>query len=173
VLAVAEPSQPTIAQVQGKAIGGGLMLVRSCDLVVASVDAAFSDPVVAFGVNGHEFFVHAWELGARKAKELLFTDGAITADEARAIGMVNRGVPNGDLADEALAMARRVARLPSMGLKLAKQAVNQSLDAQGQWGAVQAAFSLHQLGHAHNREVHGLAVHPDGAALIRQLSAEP
>jgi enoyl-CoA hydratase len=164
--------KPTIAQVQGKAIGGGLMLVWSCDLIVAAEDARFSDPVVAFGVNGHEYFVHAWELGARKAKELLFTGAAITADEARALGMVNRVVPNDTLVAETLTLARRVARMPSMGLKLAKQAVNQSLDAQGQWAAVQAAFSLHQLGHSHNREVHDYPVHPDGAAIIRELSAE-
>ncbi|MCP4964677.1 MAG: enoyl-CoA hydratase, partial [bacterium] len=48
-------SKPTIAQVQGKVIAGGLMLVWPCDLVVASEDATFSDPVVAFGVNGVEY----------------------------------------------------------------------------------------------------------------------
>ena len=81
---------PIIAQVQGKVIAGmGLMLVWPFDLVVASEDAQFSDPVVAFGVNGHEFFVHAYELGHRKAKELLFTgDHAIGAAEAKTLGMV-------------------------------------------------------------------------------------
>ncbi|MDP4701670.1 MAG: enoyl-CoA hydratase-related protein, partial [Ilumatobacteraceae bacterium] len=53
--------KPTIAEVQGKVIAGGLMLVWPCDLVVASSDATFSDPVVVFGVNGHEFFTHVWE----------------------------------------------------------------------------------------------------------------
>jgi enoyl-CoA hydratase len=164
--------KPTIAAVQGKAIAGGLMLVWSCDLVVASEDATFSDPVAAFGVNGHEFFVHAWEVGARKAKEMLFTGGAITAEEGRQLGMVNRVVPREQLETAALDMACRIARMPSMGLKLAKQSVNQSLDAMGQWSAVQAAFSLHQLGHSHNREQHGHLVDPGGAALIRELSSE-
>lgn len=163
--------KPTIASVQGKVIAGGLMLVWPCDLIVAASNAEFSDPVVAFGMNGHEYFVHAWELGARKAKELLFTGGSIRAAEAAALGMVNRVVEPEDLADVTLELAQRVARMPSIGLKLAKQAVNQSLDAQGYWSAVQAAFSLHQLGHSHHREVFdGLHVDPNGAALIRELS---
>ncbi|MDQ1566368.1 MAG: enoyl-CoA hydratase [Actinomycetota bacterium] len=162
--------KPTIAQVQGKAIAGGLMLVWVCDLVVASSDAEFSDPVVAFGVNGVEFFTHAWELGPRRAKEMLFTGAPVTADEGRQLGMVNHVVERDDLGRFTLALAERIARQPSMGLKLAKQAVNQSLDAQGQWTAIQAAFSLHQLAHSHNMQVHGQIVDPGGAAVIRNQS---
>jgi enoyl-CoA hydratase len=164
--------KPTIAATQGKTIAGGLMLAWSCDLIIAAEDASFADPVVAFGVNGHEFFLHAWEFGGRKAKELLFTGAAISAAEAEALGMVNRVVPTEELREAALELARRVARMPSIGLKLAKQAVNQSLDAQGQWTALQAAFSLHQLGHAHHREVFGYPVDPAGVERIRNLSKD-
>lgn len=160
--------KPTIAQVQGKAIAGGLMLVWVCDLVVASSDAEFSDPVVAFGVNGVEFFTHAWELGPRRAKEMLFTGGAVSAAEGRQLGMINHVVEREDLDGFTLGLAERIARQPSIGLKLAKQAVNQSLDAQGQWTAIQAAFSLHQLAHSHNMQVHGRLVDPGGAAVIRE-----
>ncbi len=63
--------KPTIAQVQGKVIAGGLMLVWPCDIVVASENATFADPVVAFGLNGHEYFTHVlgtWSsAGARNA----------------------------------------------------------------------------------------------------------
>lgn len=162
--------KPTIAATQGKTIAGGLMLAWSCDIIIASRDATFSDPVVAFGVNGHEFFLHAWEFGGRKAKELLFTGASISASEAHALGMVNHVVDPDDLESAAFTLAQRIAHMPSVGLKLAKQAVNQSLDAQGQWTAVQAAFSLHQLGHSHNRELHGLPVDPDGADRIRRLT---
>jgi enoyl-CoA hydratase len=163
--------KPTIAEVQGKVIAGGLMLIWPCDLIVAAEDAEFSDPVVAFGLNGHEYFVHTWELGARKAKELLFTGGSIGAAEAAALGMVNRVVPRADLATATLDLARRIARMPSLGLKLAKQSVNQSLDAQGYGSAIQAAFSLHQIGHSHNRELFdGQIVHPEGATVIRELN---
>lgn len=161
--------KPTIASVHGKVTAGALLLAWPCDLIVAAEGTTFSDPVVAFGCNGHEFFVHAWELGARKAKELLFTGGSITAAEAQQLGMVNRIAPPDELEAVTLEMARRIARMPSIGLKLAKQAVNQSLDAQGQWTALQGAFTLHQLAHSHSREVHGMNVDPSGADRIREL----
>jgi enoyl-CoA hydratase len=160
--------KPTIAQVQGKVIAGGLMLVWPCDLVVASEDAQFSDPVVAFGVNGHEFFVHAYEVGHRKAKEMLFTGDAIGAQEAKTLGMVNHVVPREDLEAFTLEMAEKIGRRPSIGLKLAKMSVNQSLDAQGMWTAVQSAFGLHHLGHTHALAVHGIRVEPSGARVIRE-----
>ena len=109
-------------------MAAGLMLVWPCDLIVATEDAEFSDPVVAFGCNGNEYFVHPWELGARKAKELLFTGCAIGAREAQMLGMVNHVVSAGDLGPFTLALAERVALRPTMGLKLAKLAVNQALE---------------------------------------------
>ena len=166
--------KPTIAAVQGKVIAGGLMLVWVCDLIVAADDAEFSDPVVAFGLNGHEYFVHPWEVGARQAKAMLFTGDAIPAERAFQLGMVNHVVPLAELDGFSRALAGRIATRPTMGLKLAKQAVNQSLDAQGQWAAIQAAFSLHELGHSHNMQVHNLPIDPEGAAVIRrQSSATP
>ncbi len=160
--------KPTIAQVQGRAIAAGLMLIWPCDLIVASTDATFSDPVVAYGCNGHEFFVHPWEVGARKAKEMLFTGEEISAAEALQLGMVNKVVERDHLETTTLELAGKIVKRPSMGLKLAKQAVNQALDAQGQWTVVQAAFSLHQLGHAHNMQLFGSVIDPAGAALVRQ-----
>ena len=77
-------AKPTIAQVQGKVIAGGLMLVWPMDLIVASEDATFSDPVVAFNVNGVEYFAHPFEAGTRLAKEMLFTGRSLTADELMA-----------------------------------------------------------------------------------------
>ncbi|MGB0998340.1 MAG: enoyl-CoA hydratase, partial [Pseudomonadales bacterium] len=150
--------KPTIAEVQGKVIAGGLMLVWVCDLIVATEDATFSDPVVAFGVNGVEYFAHPWEFGPRKAKELLFTGGRMTAQEALSCGMVNHVVAPADLTTFTDDLAARIAQRPSMGLRLAKQSVNQALDAQGFYSALQAAMSLQQLGHANNEIVHGRAV---------------
>ena len=162
--------KPTIAQVQGKVIAGGLMLVWPMDLVIASEDATFSDPTVAFGVNGHEYFTHAWEVGARKAKEMLFRGHGLTAEECHRLGMVNHVVPRDDLERFTLQIAEEIAARPAMGLKLAKLAVNQSLDAQGQWNAIQAAIGLHHLGHAHARVVHGIPVDPNGAEVIRNMN---
>jgi enoyl-CoA hydratase len=153
--------KPLIGAAQGKTIAGGLMLLWVTDIILASDDAVFSDPVVAAGVNGVEYFAHPWELGARKAKEMLFTSDWITAEEARQLGMVNRVVPRAELADATLEMARKIARKPSFGLKLAKESVNQALDAQGQLAAFKAAFTMQQLAHTHARLLYGdLAADP-------------
>ena len=160
----------TIASVQGRVIAGGCMLVWPCDLVICSEEASFADPVVAFGVNGVEYFAHPWELGPRKAKEMLFTGDAISAQECYQLGMVNHVVARADLETFTLDMAAKIAQRPMMGLKLAKMSVNQAVDAQGFYNALQSAFSLQHLGHSHNQQVHGMPVDPAGAAIIRGLS---
>ena len=96
-----------------------------------------------------EWFSHPWELGPRRAKELLFTGDPIAAADAHRLGMVNHVVERGELMDFTLALARRIAAKPSFSLKLAKMAVNQALDAQGFHTAQQAAFNLQHLGHSH------------------------
>ena len=135
--------KPTIAEVQGKCIAGGLMLAWICDLIVASDDAAFQDPVVQMGVCGVEYFAHPWELGARKAKEMLFTSDWVSAEEAHRLGMVNHVVPRAELSAFTLELANKIASKPSFALKLTKEAVNQSLEAQGQWQAMLSVFNLH------------------------------
>ncbi len=165
--------KPTIAEVQGKVIAGGLMLVWPFDIVVASEDATFQDPVVAFGANGVEYFGHPWEFGVRKAKELLFTGRAITAKVARELGMVNRVVPRERLADETMELAREIAAQPAMGLKTAKESVNQMQNEQGLYAALRSAMGMQQLAHAHNYIVHKMAVDPAGMALVRDLAKKP
>jgi enoyl-CoA hydratase len=98
---------------------------------------------------------------------MLFTGDALSAEDARRLGMVTDVVRVDELAAYTLSLAERIATRPSMGLKLAKQAVNQALDAQGQRTAVQAAFSLHETGHAHNMVLYGSPVDPSGAQAIR------
>jgi enoyl-CoA hydratase len=159
--------KPTIAQVQGRTIGGGLMLVWPCDIVIASKGASFRDPVVPMGANGCEYFVHPWEVGARKAKEMLFTGNAISAQEAHALGMVNQVVDEQDLESFTLTMAAQIATRPLFALQLAKMSVNQALDAQGQTQAVRSAFALHQIGHANNLHQHESLVIPESGSQIR------
>jgi enoyl-CoA hydratase len=154
--------KPVIAAAQGMTIAGGLMLLWVADIILAADDATFSDPVVAFGVNGVEYFAHPWEFGARKAKELLFTGDTFTAQEAMDAGMINRVVPAADLESATMAMAAKIATKPGFALKLAKESVNQTLEAQGQYNAFRAAFSLQHLGHANNKLRFGMAIDPSG-----------
>ena len=165
--------KPTVVAVHGKVIAGGLMLVWPFDLVVAADDTTFQDPVVAFGVNGVEYFGHPWEFGVRKAKELLFTGRAITAAVAKELGMVNRVVPRESLMEQTLTLAREIAAQPMMGLKLAKESVNQTQNSQGLYESLRAAMAHQQMGHAHNRIVHGMSVDPGGAEIVRRLAAAP
>lgn len=154
--------KPTIAQVQGKCIAGGLMLVWPCDLVVASDDAAFLDNTVPMGVGGVEFFAHPWEVGVRKAKEMLFTADWLSAQDALRLGMVNHVVARDQLGDFTLALAERIAQKPLFALKLAKESVNAAQDAQGRVNAMQTSFALHQLAHTHNLLLYGKLVNPEG-----------
>lgn len=140
--------KPSIAAVQGACIAGGLLLAWPCDLIVAADDARFSDPVVLMGIGGVEYHGHTWELGPRKAKEMLFTARPIDAQEAERRGMVNRVVPRDRLDEEALALAREIAQMHPHALAMAKRAVNQTLDIMGQGAALQSCFDIHQLGHA-------------------------
>ena len=128
----------------------------------------FSDNTVGMGVGGVEYFGHPWELGPRKAKELLFTADWLTAQEARSLGMVNHVVPADELAEFTLALAQRIAAKPLFALKLAKEAVNAAEDAQGRASAMNTAFALHQLAHSHNMQVHGVPVDPSGIQVRRK-----
>jgi len=140
----------TIAQVHGSVFSAALMLAWCCDLIVAAEDTTFADVVgTRLGMCGVEYFGHPWEFGPRKAKELLLTGDAIDAVEAHRLGMVSKVFPADDLADRTLALARRIAVLPTMTTLMIKESVNQSVDAAGFHTALDAAFSVHQLNHAH------------------------
>jgi enoyl-CoA hydratase len=154
--------KPTIAQVNGACIAGGFMVANMCDLVVASDDAFFSDPVChTLGAAAVEVLIHPWVMGARKAKELLFTGGRMSAREAHEIGMVNRVVPRAELEAETMRMAAQVAGCDPFALKLVKRSINRGLDMQGLRSAVQAHFDTHQLSHMsegfQRRRAEGLA----------------
>jgi enoyl-CoA hydratase len=144
----------TIAQVHGNVLAAGLMLMWACDLIVASEDTVFADVVgTRLGMCGVEYFAHPWEFGPRKAKELLLTGDSIGADEAHRLGMVSKVFAPDALADDTLAFAARIARLPSITSLLIKESVNQAVDAMGFSTALSGAFTLHQLNHAHWRNV--------------------
>ncbi|ODU06853.1 MAG: enoyl-CoA hydratase [Pseudonocardia sp. SCN 72-86] len=146
----------TVAEVHGKVYSAALMLMWSCDLIVAAEGTTFADVVgTRMGMCGVEYFAHPWEFGARKTKELLLTGDSIDAEEAHALGMVSKVWAREDLAANTEAFAKRIARTPSMTALLVKESVNQTQDNQGFHNALQACFTLHQLNHAHWGEIHG------------------
>jgi enoyl-CoA hydratase len=150
--------KPSIAAVQGQCIAGGLMLVWPCDLIIAAENAKFSDPVVRMGIGGVEYHGHPWELGFRKAKELLFTASSIDAAEAHRLGMVNRVVPLEELQSHALDLAKEISQMHPFALAQAKRAVNQTQDIMGFYSALQSVFDIHQTGHGNALTVSGYPV---------------
>jgi len=147
--------KPTIAMVQGACVAGGLMLAWICDLIVASEDAFFSDPVVRMGIPGVEYFAHPFEMHPRIAKEFLFLGDRMPAARAFQLGMVNRVVARAALEDESYALARRIGQMPRVGLMLTKQAINHAEELQGKRAAMDAAFGWHHFAHVHNELVSG------------------
>jgi len=147
--------KPTIAMVQGACVAGGLMLAWVCDLIVASEDAFFQDPVVRMGIPGVEYFAHPYELNPRIAKEFLFAGDRMGAERAYQMGMVNRVLPRDELEAGTYALAARIAQQPRMGLALTKQAINHVEDLQGKRNAMEAVFAWHHFAHCHSELVSG------------------
>jgi enoyl-CoA hydratase len=140
----------TIASVQGPVYSAGLMLMWACDLIVADETTQFADVVgTRLGMCGVEYFAHPWEFGIRKAKELMLTGDSLSAEEAYRLGMVSKVFAPDRLEEDTLAFARRIAKLPSAAALMIKEAVNQTQDNQGFYNSLQAAFTLHELNHAH------------------------
>ena len=100
--ALARPAQPTIAQVQGYCIMGGMMIASACDIIIASDDAQFADRAVKWGGAHVQYFSMPWDFGPRKTKEYLFTGEFISAAEAERAGLVNRVVPRAKLEEETM-----------------------------------------------------------------------
>jgi enoyl-CoA hydratase len=150
-----EIPKPTIAQVHGGCIAGGLMLAWVCDLIVASDDAFFQDPVLQMGFPGLEYFAHTFELNTRIAKEFLFLGERMGAQRAYEMGMLNRVVPRDELAGEVRKIAERIVQQPRLALQLAKQACNHMDTLAGKNAGIDAAFGYHHFAHAQNQLVKG------------------
>jgi len=146
----------TVAQVHGEVYAAALMLMWSCDLIVAAEGTRFADVVgTRLGMCGVEYFAHPWEFGARKTKELMLTGDSLSVDEAYQLGMVSKVFPADELSDRTLDFARRIATVPTMAALLIKESVNQTQDNQGFHNSLNACFTLHQLNHSHWTQVHG------------------
>ncbi len=147
--------KPTIAMVQGACVAGGLMLAWVCDMIIATEDSFYSDPVVRMGIPGVEYFAHVHELNPRIAKEFLFLGERMSADRAYQMGMINKVVAREFLKEESMAVAKRIAKMPRMGLQLTKQVINNAEDLMGKRSTMDMAFGLHHFAHTHNEMISG------------------
>ena len=141
LLEIFDHPKPVIAEVQGHCLAGGCDLMMMCDLAVASDDALFGQPEIRFGstVVAH---VMPWLIGARRAKELILTGTEIDAAEAERIGLVNRVVPRDRLGDETMRLARDLAVVDPVAMRLTKRAINRSWEAAGFRQALQQGVEI-------------------------------
>jgi len=148
--------KPTIAMVQGACIAGGLMLAWVCDLIVASEDAFFQDPVnPLMGIPGVEYFAHGFELPTRVAKEFLLLGERTSAERAYSFGMVNKVVPRDELREATAAWANKLAKQGRLGNWLTKQSINHVEELRGKRSAMDTVFHMHHFAHAQNDLVTG------------------
>ncbi|MFJ4711437.1 enoyl-CoA hydratase/isomerase family protein [Streptomyces sp. NPDC088785] len=131
IAAVLDCEKPVIAAVNGTAAGLGAHLALACDLVLAAESARFIEVFARRGLvpDGGGAYLLPRLIGPQRAKELMFFGDAVSAADARALGLVNRVVPDGDLARTAREWAERLATGPTRALALTKQLVNASLDS--------------------------------------------
>jgi enoyl-CoA hydratase len=118
--------KPTIAAVNGYALGSGYELALACDLRIAAEGAVFGSPEakVSSSVTGGAMRLLPLLVGPAKAKELLFTSEFIGAQEAAGIGLVNKVVPDERLMDEALAIAEKIIPNSGFSIRLIKKGVD-------------------------------------------------
>ena len=128
VLRLVNFPKPTIAMVDGYAVGAGSNLALCCDLIVASDRAKFGELFWKIGLvpDGGGTWLLPRVVGLARAKELIFTAEVIDAAEAERIGLVNRVVPAADLARATHALAEKIAAGPPAVLKMAKHMVNRA-----------------------------------------------
>jgi enoyl-CoA hydratase len=123
-------STPTIAQVQGFALGGGMELALSCDFIVAGHKAKFGLPEVGLGLipgfGGTQRLTR--RIGIQKAKEMIFTGAVYTAEEVLRMGLISQTVDPGELEKVVMAKAEMIASKGPLALQKAKEALHLGYD---------------------------------------------
>ncbi len=121
--------RPVIAAINGFALGGGNELAMSCDIRIAAENAVFGQPelnlAIIPGYGGTQRLARL--VGTGKAKEIIFADERISAQEALRIGLVQRVVPKGQALEEAKKLMKKITAKGPVAVKMAKKAINQGL----------------------------------------------
>jgi enoyl-CoA hydratase len=137
-------AKPVIAQIHGYAIAGATEMASACDLVYVADDAFISYPVVRVA-SPPDWQYHTVLLGLRRAMELILTGDPISGEEAARIGFANRSFPADRLEDEVLAVATRIAGVPSDLTQINKRSVHRAFDVWGARAAIRSGTELQAL----------------------------
>jgi enoyl-CoA hydratase len=123
--------KPIVAQVHGECLGGASALALACDLLIAGEDARLGHPGVRALAPGEETAIFAWHVGLKKAKEMVLTGDALTAQEMLDYRMANYVFPVTQLDHETRTIARRIANVDPQLAALSKRMINRVFDTQG------------------------------------------
>lgn len=143
-LAIQRCPKPVVAAVNGHAIGGGLELALSCDLLVVAREAKLRFPEVGLGafVGGGVTYTLPQRVGAGRARELLLLGRFFRGEEAVTLGLANESAPAEDVLDRALALASELAAKAPRSLRLVKRLLDRSLQAQARLALGREAAAL-------------------------------
>lgn len=136
---------PIIGQVHGYCLAGGSELATACDLVYVAHDAKIGYPPVRL-MSPPDMQWQTWLMGLRRGMEALLTGDSMSGDEAVAAGFANRAFAEADLDAEVLAIAERVAKIPSDLLALNKRAAHRAMEAMGIRAGIRATAEIQALG---------------------------
>ena len=164
-------AKPVIAQVHGYAMAGGTELVAACDLVYVAHDATFSYPVVRI-ISPPDFQYHPWLVGMRNAMELVLTGDPITGDDAVRIGLANRAFPAGELDARVVAIAQRIAGVPSELLQINKRSVHRAMEIMGIRAGIRAGSELQALA-SNLPSAKALLAGGDAVASVKEAGTRP
>jgi enoyl-CoA hydratase len=128
---IRKTKKPIIAAVSGFALGGGCELAMTCDMIIASETAKFGQPEIKIGImpgaGGTQRLTRA--VGKVNAMEMVLTGKFIGAEEAKNMGLVNRVVPEELYLDEAVKLAKEIALMSPIAIRLAKESVNKAFES--------------------------------------------
>jgi enoyl-CoA hydratase len=128
---IRKTKKPIIAAVSGFALGGGCELAMTCDMIIASETAKFGQPEIKIGImpgaGGTQRLTRA--VGKVNAMEMVLTGKFIGAEEAKNMGLINRVVPEELYLDEAVKLAKEIALMSPIAIRLAKESVNKAFES--------------------------------------------
>jgi enoyl-CoA hydratase len=159
-------AKPVIAQVHGYCLAGGSELATGCDLVYVADDAKIGYPAVRFGTPDMQY--HAWLFGMRAGMESMLTGDSFSGVEAAQLGWANRAYPEAELEENVLAIAARIAQIPSDLVQINKRTVHRAMEFQGVRTATRAGSELQGL--ASNLETSKQFFGGDLSAAVKQAA---
>lgn len=128
--------KPVIAQIHGFALGGGCDLAMVSDFTIAAESCMLGEPEIQFNSAPPFGNIMPNLIGMKKTKALLLTGDRISAKEAERIGLITACVPDGELEDQVMALAKKLVKVPVPAMRLNKEAINRSYEIAGMVEAI-------------------------------------